>query len=447
MIVMKFGGSSLESPDAIDRVCGIIERSSTTPLVVVSAFGGTTDILTEAMLGDPGNGLALIRKLRQETISLTRNAVKSSHNDDAVEYVESRFEFIETQIRKLDPDSEDYAIMLDEIICCGELVSSYVMTQALLSRKQNAVFLDARNIMLTTNDRGAASALFEPTRKKLEKDVIPKLKAGRTVVLGGFIGSSMTTNVSTTLGRGGSDFSATFFGGAIGAEEVQIWTDVDGVMTTDPTLINTARNLPQLSFTEASELAYFGGRVLHPSTILPAIEHDVPVRVLNSSYPDLAGTVISNKAEESETVVKAIVYKEDITLIDIHSTRMLMASGYLSAIFDVFEKHKTPVDMVSTSEVSVSLTIDETESLKTILEELRVFTEVEAIPGKAIVCVVGEGIRYTQGIAAKVFKALEGVRIRMISLGASRVNIGFVVDEDELEKAVRQLHDTFFGEE
>ena len=166
---MKFGGSSLGSPDAIDRVCGIIERSSTTPLVVVSAFGGTTDILTEAMLGDPGNGLALIRKLRQETISLTRNAVKSSHNDDAVEYVKSRFEFIETQIRKLDPDSEDYAIMLDEIICCGELVSSYVMTQALLSRKQNAVFLDARNIMLTTNDRGAASALFEPTREETGK--------------------------------------------------------------------------------------------------------------------------------------------------------------------------------------------------------------------------------------------------------------------------------------
>ena len=205
-------------------------------------------------------------------------------------------------------------------------------------------------------------------------------------------------------------------------------------MTADPSLIDAARPLPRLSLREASELAYFGGRVLHPSTMLPAIEHGIPIRVLNSRRPDVAGTLILREAAETEDIVKSVVYKENITLIDVHSTRMLMAHGFLAKIFEVFTRHETAVDMVSTSEVSVSLTVDQPRKLPEILAELKGFAHAEATPGKAIVCVVGEGIRYTPGIAAKVFQALDGIRIRMISLGASRFNVGLVVDEQDLER-------------
>ena len=261
--------------------------------------------------------------------------------------------------------------------------------------------------------------------------------------MGGFIATGEDGS-PTTLGRGGSDFTASLAGAALDAQEVQIWTDVDGVMTADPSLIDSARSLTVLSLLEASELAYFGGRVLHPATMLPAIEHGIPIRVLNSLRPDGQGTLIVKQPRESEQVVKSVVYKENITLIDIYSTRMLMAHGFLAKIFAIFERHETSVDMVSTSEVSVSLTVDRSDKLPQILSDLGEVAQVKATPGKAIVCVVGERIRYTLGIAAKVFQALEGIHIRMISLGASRVNVGFVVDEGDLAAAVRRVHSAFF---
>ncbi len=443
MLVMKFGGSSLAGAEAIDRVCSIVEsRSGSSPLVVVSAVGDTTDRLLEAAEAEPGEGSRLLESLRHETEALARAVVPT---ESVGAYLNGIFQeaadLLSSLVRghgRLAPSAA-----LDAVLACGERISSRLVALALRERGVRAMDLDSRQLFVTEACHGGAAALFEPTRERLRTTVLPLLDAGRLPVVGGFIASS-EDGAPTTLGRGGSDYTASLAGAALAAEEVQIWTDVDGVMTADPSLIDSARPLPRLSLREASELAYFGGRVLHPSTMLPAIEHGIPIRVLNSKRPDVAGTLILKEATETESVVKSVVYKENITLIDVHSTRMLMAHGFLAKIFEVFARHETAVDMVSTSEVSVSLTVDQPGKLPEILGELASFAHAEATPGKAIVCVVGEGIRYTPGIAARVFQALDGIRIRMISLGASRVNVGFVVDHEDLERAVRRLHAACF---
>jgi aspartate kinase len=263
--------------------------------------------------------------------------------------------------------------------------------------------------------------------------------------MGGFIASA-ENGVTTTLGRGGSDFSASLIGAALGVEEVQIWTDVDGVMSTNPSMIPGAHRVRVLSFGEASELAYFGAKVLHPSTMLPAVKSNIPVRVLNSRRPNVEGTLIVRETPPSHAVVKSIAYKGGITVVNVQSTRMLMAHGFLAKIFAVFERHATSVDMVTTSEVSVSLTVDRTERLADIIQELEGFAQVTSTPKQAIVCVVGEKIRYTPGVAGRVFEALNGINVGMISVGASRLNISLVIDEGDLKAAVEALHEAFFSE-
>ena len=331
----------------------------------------------------------------------------------------------------------------DALLACGERISSRLVTLALRARDSDACHIDSRNLFLTEDRQDGARPLLDETRGRLRRIVVPALEAGRVPVIGGFIASARN-GLTTTLGRGGSDLTATIAGSLLDAEEIEIWTDVDGVMTADPSLIESARRLPLLSLSEASELAYFGARVLHPSTMLPAVDRDIPIHVLNSSRPEAAGTLIVIRPPKADPIVKSVAYKEGITLVDIHSSRMLMAHGFLAKIFEIFDRHQTAVDMVSTSEVSVSLTVDRTDSLQAILDDLEGFADVAVAANKAIVCVVGEGIRYTPGIAAKVFNAVDGIRIRMISLGASRVNVGFVVDQADLESAVRRLHATFF---
>jgi aspartate kinase len=263
--------------------------------------------------------------------------------------------------------------------------------------------------------------------------------------MGGFIGSS-SEGVTTTLGRGGSDFTAAIVGAGIGAEEIQIWTDVDGMLTADPTILGGGHRVKTISFAEAAELAYFGAKVLHPATVVPAIEKNIPVLILNSRRPDVPGTRIVAEAVPCENTVKSIACKRKITVLDIHSTRMLMAHGFLRRIFEVFDRFETPVDMVATSEVSVSLTIDNSERLDEIVTELRQFADVANAREQAIVCLVGENIRDTPGVARRVFNALEGINIRMISQGASLLNLSFVVAEKDIARAVAALHEEFFSE-
>jgi aspartate kinase len=275
--------------------------------------------------------------------------------------------------------------------------------------------------------------------------ITPLLERGRVPVMGGFIASTRE-GVSTTLGRGGSDFSAAIAGAGLSAQRIEIWTDVDGMMTTDPGLCPQARRIKSITFEEAAELAYFGAKVLHPATLLPAIQKNIPVLILNSHNPKNEGTRITATAPKGKNIFKAIAAKKRITVVDVVATRMLMAHGFLKNIFEVFANHRCPVDMVSTSEVSVSVTVDSNESIAAIAADLARLADVKYEGRQAIVCLVGENIRNTPGIAARVFGCIGDVNIRMISQGASEINISFVIDEADVPTVVSRLHQAFFSE-
>ena len=262
--------------------------------------------------------------------------------------------------------------------------------------------------------------------------------------MGGFIGSTKD-GITTTLGRGGSDYSAAIIGAGVNAEEIQIWTDVDGMLTADPRIMPGGHRVKSISFAEAAEMAFFGAKVLHPATVLPAVEKNIPVLILNSKRPEVDGTRITLDAAPCANPVKSISCKRDITIVNIRSTRMLMAHGFLRRIFEIFDRYETSVDMLSTSEVSVSLTLDNTENLDAIREEVHQFAEVTVEAKQAIVCLVGENIRHTPGIAGRAFQVLAHTNVRMISQGASVLNLGFVIADADLTHAVAALHKEFFS--
>jgi aspartate kinase len=307
----------------------------------------------------------------------------------------------------------------------------------------NAAHLDSRSVIVTDNRHTHAAPLFEETNERLIA-TIPQLAQTHVPVMGGFIGSTVD-GVTTTLGRGGSDYTASIVGAGIGAAEIQIWTDVDGMLTADPTILPGGYRLRTCSFTEAAELAYFGAKVLHPATVLPAIEKNIPVRILNSRHPEVEGTLIVSHPPPTSSPIRSIACKRNITLVNIVSSRMLMAHGFLRRIFEVFDRHETSVDMLATSEVSVSLTVDNTGSLDTIRAELESFADVSIEQDHSIVCLVGENIRGCPQVAARVFHALGAIKPRMVSQGASQLNISLVVAAQDLIPAIESLHREFFN--
>ena len=333
---------------------------------------------------------------------------------------------------------------IDAISSYGERLSSYIVTLAFRHFGLPAVHLDSRKVIVTDHRHTQAAPLFAETYRRLEATV-PPLAADRVVVMGGFIAAT-EDGVTSTLGRGGSDFTASIVGAGIGAEAIEIWTDVDGMLTADPTILPGGHRVKSISFAEAAELAYFGAKVLHPATVIPAVERNIPVMILNSRRPEVAGTTIVAKPVPCRNPVKSIACKRDVTLVNIESSRMFMAYGFLRRIFEVFDQHQTSVDMIATSEVSVSLTIDNPGRLAGIAAGLREYAEVDVESGQAIVCLVGENIRHTAGVAARVFEALRHVNVRMVSQGASALNIGLVVAEKDLRQAVEALHAAFFGQ-
>jgi len=329
----------------------------------------------------------------------------------------------------------------DAVSSYGERISSLIAAEAFRRCGMDAVHLDARKVIVTDARHTQAAPNFAETNRRLA--AIGEMKG--VVVMGGFIASTLD-GVTTTLGRGGSDYTAAIVGAGIGAEEIQIWTDVDGMLTADPAILAGGHRLTTCSFAEAAELAYFGAKVLHPATVLPAIEKNIPVRILNSRRPEKEGTLIVAEAPPSANVIRSIACKRNITLVNVVSTRMLGAHGFLRRIFEVFDRFETPVDMLATSEVSVSLTIDQTRSLGAIRSELETFSEVAVEQDQAIVCLVGDNIRSTPGVAGRVFGAIEQINVRMISQGASLRNISFVVAAADLGRAVESLHREFFSE-
>jgi aspartate kinase len=448
MIVMKFGGSSVESAAAIERVAGIVKaREARRPVVVVSAMGKTTNkllaIAQTAIGGKREDYIRQIHDLRDFHSREARLLAPLAERAALDRILDEHFQELTELVKGLAVLGELTPRSIDAISSYGERLSSIVVSLAFRHFGMQAVHVDSREVIVTDKRHTQAAPLFTETYVRLA-ETIPPLSEKAVVVMGGFIGATVD-GVTTTLGRGGSDFTASIVGAGIGAEEIQIWTDVDGMLTADPTILPGGHRVKIISFAEAAELAYFGAKVLHPATVVPAVEKDIPVLILNSRRPEVSGTRIISEAVHCNNVVKSIACKRKITLINVRSTRMLMAYGFLKRIFEVFDRYETSVDMVATSEVSVSLTIDDTRNLEAIQQELRQFADVEIDPGQAIICLVGDNIRHTPGVARRVFDALD-VNVGMVSQGASLLNFGFVIKETDLKRAVEALHSEFFAE-
>jgi aspartate kinase len=367
----------------------------------------------------------------------------ASGESEVLQILDGHFGEMGDLLEQLSAEGEFTPESVDALSSYGERLSSHLIALVFSNAGMKAAHVDARCVVLTDARHKAATPLYPQTYARARDRILPLISQGKVPVLGGFIAAT-ERGVTTTLGRGGSDFSAAIIGAGIGAEEIQIWTDVDGVMTCDPKLVPEARRVKTISFAEAAELAYFGAKVLHPSTLVPAIEKNIPVVVLNSRRPEIAGTRIVAEAVPCSNVIKAISCKRGIYIVNIRSTRMLMAHGFLNRIFEIFSRAETAVDMLASSEVSVSLTIDDPARLTEICQELRDFSEVSVEKDQAIVCIVGDNLRDTPGVAARTFGALEGINIRMISQGASLLNLGFVVAARDAEKTVKLLHQEFF---
>ena len=450
MIVMKFGGTSVQDAKAIDRAAQIVQgRLGDHPVVVVSAMSKVTDSLLAmgkaAGGGDRKSALKMARTLRERHYETAGELLGTALFTEFHGELGADFEDLDELLRGIGAVGEITPRTYDFVASFGEVLSSKIVAAAFTARGLPGAHVDSRQCLLTDNSYTRAVPQFDETNERLRKKLQPLLDSGKVPVMGGFIGSTRS-GITTTIGRGGSDFSAAIFGAALNAERIEIWTDVDGMMTTDPRLCPDARRIKVISFDEAAELAYFGAKVLHPATVLPAIQRNIPVYVLNSLNPTCEGTKVTARAPRCTNIFKAIALKKKITLVEIAAPRRLLVHGYLRSIFEVFDNHNIAVDVVSTSEVSVSVTAETNEAIPALAADLAKLADVKYEGRKAIVCLVGENLRDTAGIAAKVFGILEDVKIRMISQGASEINLTFVIEEDAAAEVVRRLHRAFFAE-
>jgi len=450
MIVMKFGGTSVEDAKAIDRTASIVKgRVEKKPVVVVSAMAKVTDTLLKmaqaAGSGDRDGALQLSRALRERHYNTAGELLRTGVFTRFHGELEAEFDALDALLTGIAAVGELTPRTTDHVAAYGELLSSRIVTEAFSARGLDASLVDSRACIVTDATYTRAVPIFDETNERLTLKVKPLVDAGRIPVLGGFIGSTRS-GVTTTIGRGGSDFSAAIVGAGLNAEAIEIWTDVDGMLTTDPNLCPDAHRIRVISFDEAAELAYFGAKVLHPATVLPAIQKNIPVWVLNSRNPTCEGTKIAARAPHCRNIFKAIAAKKRITIVNVAAPRMLLAHGFLKSIFEAFDRHKVAVDVVSTSEVSVSLTVDSNEAIPALAADLAKLADVKYEGRKAIVCLVGESLRETPGIAARVFGELLDLKIRMISQGASEINLTFVVEEEDVPGVIRRLHAAFFSD-
>jgi aspartate kinase len=451
LVIMKFGGTSVEDPAAIGRTAAIVAgrlAKGKKPAVVVSAMAKVTDQLLRAAeaasRGDRTGALAISSRLRSRHRDTANELVREpAEAGKLVGLIDEHFDSLDEILRGLAAILELTPRISDLIVSYGERISSLIVTAALRAHGMDAVHVDSREIIVTDSEFQKAAPIDELIDKRVPEKLLPLMAQGKVPVMGGFIASN-EAGVTTTLGRGGSDFTGALVGGALNAEAIEIWTDVDGIMTADPRVCPDALRVKVISFEEAAEMAYFGAKVLHPATILPAVKKNIPVLVLNSRNAACEGTRIISVAPHCSSPFKSIAIKKKLSIIDIVASRMLMNHGYMSKIFAVFDKHKCPVDMISTSEVSVSLTVDSNASLPAISADLSALADVTYEGKKALICMVGEDIRGQNGIAAQVFSAIRHINVRMISQGASEINMSFMIDEEDADEAVRSLHAAFF---
>jgi aspartate kinase len=456
---MKFGGTSVADRAAIERLMAIVraERQAEAqreggdargPVVVVSALSGVTDRLlglaAQAGAGDIDGARTTVRDLHQRHVVVAEVVAEEAIRKSLLQALADEFADLERVVSALGVLREVSPRWMDTIAAAGEILSSRLVAAALSAEGLPATWIDARQVLVTNGDHQSAVPQFPETTAALMLHADPVLAARRIPVIGGFVGAT-GEGVTTTLGRGGSDYSAAIVGSCLGVSEIQIWTDVDGMLTSDPRIVKDPHLVPHISFAEASELAYFGAKVLHPATIQPAVAQNIPVRILNSRRSNALGTLITAERPATHRPLTAVAAKKCVTVVDITSSRMLMAHGFLSRLFGVFERFKTPVDVVTTSEVSVSVTVDDPRHLPDIVTELSGFAEVSCENDMAIVCVVGDGLQRDPALAARVLTSVGDLPLRMVSQAAGRRNITFVIRERDVPTALSRLHDTFFA--
>jgi aspartate kinase len=439
MLVMKFGGSSVADEQQIQKVLQVVRgRLDRTPVVVSSAHKGVTDALLSA-----GKRAAAGEPDAAPVVDKQRTVLRGCGCDHDI--LDPLFREIEDLLRGISLVREASRRSLDYLASFGERMSCRVIADYFTRNGVKSEAFDAWDLGFITDEHfGSARPLpgYEVRmttefKRRVGNDVVP--------IVTGFVGKTSSGEI-TTVGRNGSDFTATCFAAGLAAEECEIWTDTDGVMTADPRLIKDARSIPFMSFAEASELAYYGGRVLHPSTLLPAIKRKIPVRVLNTNRPEHPGTVITEEGGENPNVVTSIAYKEGQAVITIESPQMLGQPGFLAKVFDVLGREKIDIDMISTSEISVSMTCSGVSNLNEAVKALEGHGRVSVVSDKAIVCIVGKNVKAQRGLGAKIFTALRDadVNVEMISQGANKINISLLIDDGDIPKAIPALHASLF---
>jgi aspartate kinase len=460
MVVMKFGGTSVADQTAVERLIAIVRAQRQAdaqqeggdargPIVVVSALSKVTDrllgIAANAGAGDIEGAKTNLRDLRQRHTTICKVIVDPLQREQVIQFLDQEFDGLERIVHALAVLREVSPRWLDAIAATGEILSSRIVAAALTSHGLLATWIDARRAVVTTGDHTAAAPLFQETTAALMAHVDPPLAAGRVPVMGGFVGAT-ADGVTTTLGRGGSDYSAAIVGACLGAGEIQIWTDVDGMLTADPRIVGDPFVVPHLSFAEASELAYFGAKVLHPATMAPAVRAGIPIRVLNTWQPDAHGTRVVAQLAAGERGIKSIATKSPIAAVNVVASEMMFQYGFLERIADAFARHEVVVDVIATSEVSVALTVDANARLAPVVAELQAFSEVSVVRDLALVSVVGEELRDGLAVQARIFATLAelSVRAEMASYGATRNNLSIVVPRERLKDVVDGLHERLF---
>ena len=449
MIVIKFGGTSVGNADRVAEAIDIVsERRHLDPIVVVSALAGVTNDLVAAS--------EAAREQKPERVAEIIRTVRQRHEDVAMRLVQQKFDFFEAFIKQLDRQIEEIDTILrgiallgeitprasDKVVSIGEKLSSVLFASSMMMRNLPAEHVHSEEVVVTDDHFCGATPDMEATTAAARKVLLPIVERGHIPVMGGFIGRT-PAGATTTLGRNGSDYSAAIVAAAVGAQEVQIWTDVDGLLTCDPRLVPGAHVIDHISFDEAAELAQFGAK-LHPRTLEPAMTANIPVRVLNTHNPSSPGTVIT-RTTEATAGPRSIARKRNVTMVHVTSNKMLGAHGFLARLFNVFEALRISVDLIATSEVSVSVTVDERQNMEELERKLHEIAEnVEMLDNQCIIAIVGQNLMADARVGARILGALEGVGVKMISLGRSGLNLSIVVDDAEADGAVRAIHNALF---
>ena len=438
MKVLKFGGTSVGSPENMRAVMRLITDGEQ-KIVVLSAMSGTTNALVDISnflyKKNKDSARIAIGRLESKYKEVVRELLTSEENkQQALTVVQECFDTIKSFTSGVFSDVGENTILAQ-----GELISTNLVTLLMNENGHNTKLLPALDFMKIDEEKAADLSYI----RKHIKPVMEKVGEADYYITQGFICLDASGHINN-LQRGGSDYTASLIGAAIDAEEIQIWTDIDGFHNNDPRYVENTSKIEQLSFNEAAELAYFGAKILHPQTVLPARIQNIPVRLKNTMNPTDSGTLITSESDGMG--IKAVAAKDGITAIKIRSGRMLMAYGFLKNIFEIFEKYRTPIDMISTSEVAVSLTIDHTQSLPQIREELNKFGTVEVDDEMSIVCIVGDIIEEEKGFASKVFNALDGIPIRMISYGGSKHNISVLVPTSRKKETLIALSENLLNQ-